>query len=274
MLLEIAYKITAIIHNRLQPLIENLDHENQCGFRQGRGCTDAVFTVKLPLKKRREHNLETWVLFIDLVKAFDRVPRDMLWCILLKFGVSEKLVDILKRLHQHFNVTFDVNSISHNMSCTIGVKQGDVLGPDLFVIYIAAIMLTWRKSFDRPVCIFLTKNDFQLTGRRFNTVGTAFEVDDSEYTDDTAILFETRDDLTVYSPLLITHFDKFGIEIHPGDYDNPNKLSQKLRFYLFQNHRRVTLILQPSTRLTLLILILEIESFFQLLINSAILVRS
>ena len=53
--------------------------------------------------------------------------------------------------------------------------------PDLFVIYIAAIMLTWRKSFDRPVCIFLTKNDFQLTGRRFNTVGTAFEVDDSEY---------------------------------------------------------------------------------------------
>ena len=167
MLLEVAYKIVAIvIHKRLQPLIESLDHENQCGFRQGRGCTDAVFTVKMALKKRREHNLETWVLFIDLVKAFDRVPRDMLWLILLKFGVSEKLVDVLKRLHKNFKVTFDVNSISHTMSCTIGVKQGDILGPDLFVIYIAAIMSTWRKSINRPVCIFLTKEDFQLTGRK------------------------------------------------------------------------------------------------------------
>jgi len=54
MLLEVAFKITAIIiHKRLQPLIESLNHENQCGFRQGRGCTDAVFTVKLALKKRR-----------------------------------------------------------------------------------------------------------------------------------------------------------------------------------------------------------------------------
>ena len=139
------------------PFQKSLDHENQCGFRQGRGCTDAVFTVKLALKKRREHNLETWVLFIDLVKAFDRVPRDMLWCILLKYGVSEKLVDILRGLHHHFNVTFDVNSNPHNMSCTIGVKQGNILGPDLFVIYIAAIMSTWRKSFDRPICFFLRR---------------------------------------------------------------------------------------------------------------------
>ena len=47
MLLEIAYKIVAIVINkRLQPLIERLDHENQCGFRRGRGCPDAVFIVQ------------------------------------------------------------------------------------------------------------------------------------------------------------------------------------------------------------------------------------
>ena len=141
--------------------------------------------------------------------------------------------------------------------------------PDLFVIYIAAIMLTWRKSFDRPVCIFFTKNDFQLTGRRFNTVGSAFEVDD-----DTAILFETRDDLAVYSPLLITHFDKFGMEIHAGDYDNSNKPSKTEVLFVSKPPKSYT---DPSTYdnadLTN-IDILEIESFFQLLINSAILVGS
>ena len=53
MLLEIAYKIIAIILlKRLRPIAEGLDHESQCGFRPGRGCVDAVFTVKLVLKKR------------------------------------------------------------------------------------------------------------------------------------------------------------------------------------------------------------------------------
>ena len=87
-------------------------------------------------------------------------------------------------------------------------------------------MSTWRKSFQRPVCIFLTKEDFKLTGRRFNTVGIDFEVDDSEYADDTAILFESRNDIIVYSPLLIAHFAKFGMEIHVGDHDKPDKPSK------------------------------------------------
>ena len=118
-LLEIAYKIVAIIINkRLQPLIERLDHENQCGFRKGRGCTDAVFTVKMAIKKRREHNLETWILFLDLVKAFDRVPRELLWCVLSKFGVPKKMIDVLKLLHKNFKVTFDIETVTHTMPST------------------------------------------------------------------------------------------------------------------------------------------------------------
>jgi len=54
-------------------------------------------------------------------------------------------------------------------------------------------------------------------------MGTSFKVDDSEYADDTAILFETRNDVVTYSPLLIVHFRKFRMEIHVGDYNNPEK---------------------------------------------------
>ena len=76
MMLEVAYKIVAnIMLVRLNPILETLDHEAQCGFRRGRGCPDGTFTVKQLINKRREHGLETWVLFLDLVKAFDRVPR-------------------------------------------------------------------------------------------------------------------------------------------------------------------------------------------------------
>ena len=227
MLLEAAYKILAIIiHNRLQTLVETIDHESQCGFRQGRGCTDAVFTVRIAIKKRREHNLETWILFLDMVKAFDRVPRQLLWQVLAKFGVSSKLISILKLLHANFKVDFEIESVSHSIMCTIGVKQGDILGPVLFVIFIAAIMITWRKAYNRPLCLFHTKEDSTLTGRKYNAKGTEFSVDDSEYADDTAVLFESRDDVATYSPLLILHFGKFGMEIHVGDRTQPNKPSK------------------------------------------------
>ena len=77
-MLEVAHKIVAqILLARLKVIKESkkhLEHENQCGFRNGRGCSDGSFTIKALLNKRREHNLEMWVLFLDLVKAFDMVP--------------------------------------------------------------------------------------------------------------------------------------------------------------------------------------------------------
>ena len=79
MLLEVAYKIIAkIVHSRLVPIAEKLDHESQRRFRPARGFTDAVFAVKLAMKKSREHCNETWTIFPDLVKTFSRVPRDLL----------------------------------------------------------------------------------------------------------------------------------------------------------------------------------------------------
>ena len=227
MLLEAVYKIVAkIVHSRLQPTMESLDHEAQCGFRSGRGCCDAVFSVKLALKKRREHSKETWVLFLDLVKAFDRVPRDLLWTILHRFGVSDKLVSILKSLHNNINVKFTVDDVTHNLNCLIGVKQGDILGPILFTFFIAAVMITWRSAHKRPLCMFRSRNDFNLTGRKPNAKGDDFSFDDSEYADDTAVLFGSRAEVETFCPLLIQHFLRFGMEVHVGDIRNPDKPSK------------------------------------------------
>ena len=53
--------------------------EKQCGFRKGRSCTDAIFTVQQIMEKRKEHNLPLFLLFIDYEKAYDNVKRDKLW---------------------------------------------------------------------------------------------------------------------------------------------------------------------------------------------------
>ena len=159
MLLEVAYKIIVIImHSRLLPIQEGLDHEPQFGFRPERGCTDAIYTVKIALKKRREHGKESWVFFLDLVKAFDRVQRELLWEILKRFGVPNKLISLLKTLHNNFEVKFTADENTHTIPCTIGVKQGDILGPILFTFFLAAVMITWRATTNIPLCIFRTKN--------------------------------------------------------------------------------------------------------------------
>ena len=121
------------------PIAESLDNETQCGFRPGRSCNDAIFAVKIALRKRSEHDLGTWTLFLDLVKAFDRVPRELLWPILGKAGVPPKLIRLLTALHSTVNVEFAISGIKKSVTSTIGVKQGDTLGPLLFTFFIGIV---------------------------------------------------------------------------------------------------------------------------------------
>ena len=51
-------------------------------------------------------------------------------------------------------------------------------------------------------------------------------MDDSEYADDTAVLFVNRSSTETYCPLLVRHFRDFGMEIHAGDRRDPKKTSK------------------------------------------------
>ena len=52
------------------------------------------------MRKCREHCNETSINFFDLVKLFDRVPREPLWIILQRFGFPPKIITILKSIHK------------------------------------------------------------------------------------------------------------------------------------------------------------------------------
>ena len=195
MLLETAYKIVGnLLLERMSVVKEGLPHEPQCGFRGARTTMDATWTVKMLVKKRREHGLPTWLLMIDLVKAFDRVPRELLWKLLLLYGMPPLLVALRVALHKHVSAVFDVDGVRRTLESIIGVKQGDLLGPELFTFYMCAVMETWRTEHENPLCVMRTARDFKLTGRRPTARGEDFSVGDSEYADDTGLPFESRQD--------------------------------------------------------------------------------
>ena len=233
MLLEVAYKIVAIILcDRLEPVCESLDHESQCGFRSKRGTTDAIFQLKMALKKRREHGLESWAYLIDLVKAFDRVPRVLLWLVLEKFGASPKLVRLLKAVHEKVKVRFDVDGVTVVLESIIGVKQGDIPAPKLFVIFMAAITMTWKKTHKYNRCVFRSKPDWVLSGRRFNAGNRSdeFEVTDSMYADDSSLLFCSRKDVETNCPKVNSHFGRFGMQVHARARTDPNPAKSEVLF--------------------------------------------
>ena len=63
------------------------------------------------------------MLFIDLVKAFDRVPRELLWDVLRKFGVPPKIVDLLIALHKSVIVKFEIDGVIASLLSIIGVSN-------------------------------------------------------------------------------------------------------------------------------------------------------
>ena len=66
-LLPTAYKLFSdIIKNRLNEHWENEIEEEQCGFRKGRSCTDAIFAVQQIIEKRKEHNLPLFFVIYRL----------------------------------------------------------------------------------------------------------------------------------------------------------------------------------------------------------------
>ena len=85
MLLNVACKlISSVISRRLQAVLDEHGLEAQCGFTSRRGTNDGSFSLRRATQLRKEFGKDTWLVFVDLVKAFDSVPRDGLFEILKK----------------------------------------------------------------------------------------------------------------------------------------------------------------------------------------------
>jgi hypothetical protein len=70
--------------------------DHQCWFRHNRSTTDQIFCILQILEKKWEYNETVHQLFIDLKKAYNSVRREVLYNILIEFGILMKLVRLIK----------------------------------------------------------------------------------------------------------------------------------------------------------------------------------
>ena len=110
---------------------------NQFGFKRKSGTDMCVYSLKNTIQYYRQHNIPVFSCFLDASKAFDRVNHWCLFSKLINRGVSLLIVRLLSYWYvtQSFYVKWD-KSISVCFTTSNGVRQGGILSPRLFILYI------------------------------------------------------------------------------------------------------------------------------------------
>lgn len=147
-LLDVSGKVfVGVIHQRIRHHLCGQLLDAQQGFRPGRGTGGALFCMRRLAEMAREWGAPLHAAFVDFRKAFDSVPREALWRLLLARGVAPKLVELTRELYSGSQacVTAD-GGTSGWFDMRTGVRQGCPMSPTLFNVYIdfLARLLTQR----------------------------------------------------------------------------------------------------------------------------------
>ena len=145
--------------------------DNQMGFMPGRSTVDAIFAVRQLMEKHERVGKEIFMVFIDLEKAFDRVPREVIWWALRKKGVPEPEVRAVMEMYREAMTAVQVEGqLSEWFGVKVGVHQGSVLSPLLFAIVMDALTEDLGKNMRE----FLYADDVVILGDSWEDVGEKY----------------------------------------------------------------------------------------------------
>jgi len=125
-----------ILQRRLQELAEELLSDSQCDF--------CIFSARQLLEKTIKHWSKLFMLFVDLRKAYDLVPRCALWKVLGQYGIPEVMINLLRSLHNGMEAEVTISSLtSPSFRVTNGLHQGCTIAPILFALCLNCVIECW-----------------------------------------------------------------------------------------------------------------------------------
>ena len=140
-LLSCMYKLySAALNSRITSHCEinGLLVDEQNGFRSKRSCQDHIYVLSSIIRNRKANGQNTYCAFVDFQKAFDWVSRDLLLYKLQdSFDIHGRLFNNLSTIYSSSVSKIKLNGkLSPSFDVTSGVKQGDIISPILFSMYL------------------------------------------------------------------------------------------------------------------------------------------
>lgn len=118
--------------------------EEQSGFRKGYSTADNIFSLSSVIQKYLSKSKgRFYCLYVDFAKAFDCINHIYLFYKLSQQGVHGKMYSILKNMYLNLEACVKVTGgLSEAFKCNIGTRQGCMLSPFLFSLYLNTLIET------------------------------------------------------------------------------------------------------------------------------------
>ena len=150
----------------------------QAGFRKGRGTRGQIANTRWIIGKAKEFQKNIYFCFIYYAKAFESVDHNKLWKILNEMGIPDHLTCLLKNLYARQETTVRTGHRTTDwFQIGKGVRQGCILSPRLFNLYVECIM--------RNAGLEEAQAGIKIAGRNINL----------RYADDTTFMAESEEEL-------------------------------------------------------------------------------
>ena len=127
-----------VLNGRLKVNVERngVYSENQNGFRALRRGEDNMYVICEVIERMKKEGKKVYMAFLDIEKAYDKVNRSILWKVLERCGMTEKIVNIIKSMYVNTRGKYALGELETDWVKSVkGVRQGCILSPLLFGLY-------------------------------------------------------------------------------------------------------------------------------------------
>ena len=115
--------MSLVITNCLQVYLKEYETHLQFGSTPKTGCPDTSFSLRAMLQFRYKLNLNSSVVFVDLIKAYNSISHDMLFAILKRKGIPSCQVKVIKKLYASCEIELLIGAAKALIEHGIGVMQ-------------------------------------------------------------------------------------------------------------------------------------------------------
>ncbi len=120
----------------------------KAGYRSGYSTIDNIFILQSVVQKYiTKQKGRMYCIFIDFSKAFDSVQRNLLYLTLIKNGIGGNVLSVLRSMYSKLkSCVKGTNGLTEYFGCTIGVRQGCMVSPLLFNLFLNEYITMLKKN--------------------------------------------------------------------------------------------------------------------------------